>query len=183
VLRKHPSISFSRRDPKGSLWPIWSAPDRGIRELKKAPNAAQTCAPGAGRRWQIYRIGPSPIFADHLDEGFYVPIQIAARDHSVKARIIGYSEIEERFGEVVTALDQYPLDEDFVLEKATQLALVLRLCISQMSAPNSQSYPEKSVHLEKLKAAQAAVTFKLNACTIEEVSSQMTAAYKAFSVQ
>jgi hypothetical protein len=125
----------------------------------------------------------SPIFADHVDRRFYVPIQIAARGHSMIARIIGYSEIEERFREVVTALDQYPLDEDFVLEKSTQLALVLRLCLSQMSALNSQTYPEKSAHLEKLKAAQAAITFKLNACTVEEVSSQITAAYKAFSVQ
>ena len=101
----------------------------------------------------------------------------------MKARIIGYSEIEERFGEIVTALQRDPLDEEFVLEKASQLAFVLNLCLSQMNAPDSHSYPEKSVHQERLKAAQARITFKVNTCTIEEVSSQITAACRAFVVQ
>lgn len=103
--------------------------------------------------------------------------------YRVKARIIAYSEIEDRFREMVSVLQRDPLDEGFVLEKGTQLAFALGLCLSQMNAQSSESYPEKSAHLERLKAARAAITFKLNTCTIEEVSSQITAAYRAFAVQ
>jgi len=107
----------------------------------------------------------------------------AAIDHRVKTRVIGYSEIEERFNEIVTALEGYPLDEEFIREKGTLLAFALDLCISQMNAPNSGSYPEKSAHLANLKKAQEFITYKVNACTVDEISSQVTAAYRAFAVQ
>lgn len=101
----------------------------------------------------------------------------------MKTRIIGYLEIEERFREIVAVLDVYPLDEEFIREKGALLAFALDLCVSQMNAPNSGTYPEKSAHLAKLKKAQEVVTYKVNTCTVDEISSQVTTAYRALAVQ
>ena len=101
----------------------------------------------------------------------------------VKARVISYSEIEERFKEILTALEQHPLNEESILEQGAQLAFALDICIGQMKSADSAYYPEKSVQLAILEKAKGAITYKINTCTIEEISRQVTAAYKAFGVQ
>ena len=75
------------------------------------------------------------------------------------------------------------MDEKLVIEKAVELAFVLRVCITQIKAGNSVHYPGKSKHLEILKNAAEAITYKLNACTIEEAKVQVNKAYMAFGVQ
>ena len=101
----------------------------------------------------------------------------------MKARVIGYSEVKERFKELLTELERRPLDEECVVEKGGLLLFALGVCISQMKAPNSTSYPEKSKHLAILEKASAAITYKINTCTVEEVAKQVNAAYQAFGVQ
>ena len=49
---------------------------------------------------------------------------------SVKARVLSYYEIEERFKEILTELDRHPLDEEFVVEKGGLLLFALGVCIS-----------------------------------------------------
>ena len=107
----------------------------------------------------------------------------AASRHRMKTRIISYSEIEERFREIISALERDPSNEEFIIEKGVQLVLVLNLCVSQMKAADSRSYPEKRVHLTKLEEAQAAITYKINTCTVDEISRQLTGVYRAFGVQ
>jgi hypothetical protein len=68
-------------------------------------------------------------------------------EKSVKARVLTYYEIEERFKEILTELDLRPLGEESVVEKGGELLFLFGVCISQMKAPNSTSYPEKSNHL------------------------------------
>ncbi len=101
----------------------------------------------------------------------------------MKARVIGYSEIEEKFKEILTALEQHPPDEQYILDKGAQLVFALDICVGQMKSSDSMYYPEKSVHLANLEQAKRAITFKINTCTIEEISKQVTSAYKAFGVQ
>ena len=101
----------------------------------------------------------------------------------MKARVLTYMEIEQRFKEVLTELARRPLDEEIVVEKGGELLLALRLCISQMKAPNSTSYTGKSNHLAILEKASAAITYKINTCTVEEITTQVNAAYRAFGVQ
>jgi hypothetical protein len=101
----------------------------------------------------------------------------------VKARIISYSEIEERFKQILTALEQHPLNEESILQQGAQLAFALDLCVGQMKSADSAYYPGKSVRLEILEKAKGAITYKINTCTIEEISTQVTAAYKTFGIQ
>ena len=101
----------------------------------------------------------------------------------MKARIISYSEIKEMFQEILVALEQKPLDEQYILDRGAQLIFTLGICISQMKSADSAHYPKKSVHLAMLEQAKRAITYKINTCTIEEISGQVTSAYKAFGVQ
>ncbi len=101
----------------------------------------------------------------------------------MKARVLSYYDIEERFKEILTELERRPLDEEHIVEKGGELLLVLGVCISQLKAPDSTSYPEKSKHLATLETATAAITYKINTCTVEEVAEQVSAAYRAFGVQ
>lgn len=101
----------------------------------------------------------------------------------MKARVISFLEVESRFRDLVVELDRRPMDEKLVLEKAAILPFVLRLCISQMNARDSASYPEKSRHLNILNTASESITYKMNTCTLEEVIAQVNKAYMAFGTQ
>lgn len=101
----------------------------------------------------------------------------------MKTRIISFFEVEDRIREVVLELDRKPINEQFVLEKAAELSLVLGLCLSQMEAVNATYYPDKSKHQNILKIAKESITYKSNNCTIEEVTSQVRNAFKAFEIQ
>jgi hypothetical protein len=101
----------------------------------------------------------------------------------VKARLITYSEIENRFVELLAELERRPIDEESILENGAQLAFALNVCVGQMKAPDSASYELKSEPLSALEKAQAAITYKINTCTVEEISSQIAAAFKAFGTQ
>ena len=85
--------------------------------------------------------------------------------------------------EIIVALERDPLDEKFIVEKGSQFVFGLGVCISQMEAPDSRSYPEKSVHLARLKEVENAITYKMITCTVDEISKQLTGACRAFGVQ
>lgn len=101
----------------------------------------------------------------------------------MKTRIISFSEVENIVRDLVAESHHRPLDEKLILEKGAVLPVVLRLCISQMKASDSASYPEKSQHLKILNAASESITYKTNTCTAEEVRIQVNNAYMAFGVQ
>lgn len=101
----------------------------------------------------------------------------------MKTRIISFFEIESRVGDLVVELDRSPMDEKLVLKKAAALPIMLRLCISQMKAGDSASYPEKSKHLNILNTASESISYKTNTCTLEEVIVQVNKAYMAFGAQ
>ena len=101
----------------------------------------------------------------------------------MKARVISYSEIEEQFKEILIELERCPVDEELILSKGAQLVFALNVCIGQMKSVNSTYYPEKSEHMAALENASVSITYKINTCTVEEISAQATAAYKAFGVQ
>ena len=98
----------------------------------------------------------------------------------MKARMIGHLEIEDKIREVVTELDRRPLNEELVLNEAGKLLFLLGVCLSQMKAVDAASYPEKNTHLSILQSASDAITYKVNSCTIEEVTIQVNKAYMAF---
>ena len=100
----------------------------------------------------------------------------------MKARLISYSEVEERFRDLLTELGSGPWDEEAILEKGKEAAFLLGVCRSQLRAPSSTHYPGKDEHLERLEQANDAIRYNLNACTVEEISSQVLAACKAFGV-
>ncbi len=100
----------------------------------------------------------------------------------MKTRIVSFSEIENRVKDLVAESHRSPLVEKSVLEKGAALRFALRLCISQMKAGDSASYPEKSKHLKILNAASESITYKTNTCTVEEVRIQVNSAYMAFGV-
>ena len=100
----------------------------------------------------------------------------------MKARIIGFLEVKDKFKEVITDLDRRPMDEDLVVKKAGELLFLLGVCLSQMKASNAASYPENDKHLSILQSASDAITYKINACTIEEATTQVNKAYMAFGV-
>ena len=101
----------------------------------------------------------------------------------VKARIISYSEIVERFREILTELERQPLNEELIIEKGAQLAFALDLCVGQMKSTRSTFYPEKRAHLAILEVAKGDIAYKINTCTVDEISRQVTLAYKAFGIQ
>ena len=101
----------------------------------------------------------------------------------MKTRLISFSEVENIVRDLVAESHRRPLDEKLILEKGAALPFVLRLCISQMKAGDSASYPEKSQHLKTLNAAAESITYKTNTCTAEEVKIQVNNAYMAFRVQ
>ena len=101
----------------------------------------------------------------------------------VKVRIISYSEITERFREILTELERQPLNEEWILDRGVQLAFALDICVAQLKASQSTFYPEKRAHLVTLEEAKGEITYKFNTCTVEEISKQVTAAYKAFGIQ
>jgi hypothetical protein len=94
----------------------------------------------------------------------------------MKARLISFYEIKEKIREVVKELDRRPLNED------GDLLFLLGICLSQMKAADAATYPEKDEHLSILQSASEALTYKINACTIEEATIQVNKAYKAFGV-
>ena len=57
----------------------------------------------------------------------------------MKARVLSYYEIEERFRETLAELGRRPLDEKSVVEKGGELLFLLAVCINQMKAPNGTS--------------------------------------------
>ena len=101
----------------------------------------------------------------------------------MKTRIIGFFEVEGMIREVLIALERSPMDEKLVLIKAAELLFILRLCISQINASDSDHYPEKNIHFKILQNASEAITYKINTCTIEEVKVQVSKAYMAFGIQ
>ena len=98
----------------------------------------------------------------------------------MKARVLSYYEIEDKFVQILTELSKHPLDEESVIEVGRDLPFLLQLCVSQMKAPNAGTYPEKNKHIATLEKASAAITYKINACTVEEINKQVNAAYRAF---
>ena len=100
----------------------------------------------------------------------------------MKTRIISFSEVENRVRNLVAEFHRRPLGEKLVLKKGAALPVILRLCISQMKAGDSVSYPEKSKHLKILNTASESITYKTNTCTAEEVRIQVNNAYMAFGV-
>jgi hypothetical protein len=100
----------------------------------------------------------------------------------MKARIIGFLEVEDKIREVVTELDRRPMNEELVLNEAGKLLFLLGVCLSQMKAGDAASYPEKDKHLSILQSASEAITYKINTCTIEEATIQVNKAYMAFGV-
>lgn len=98
----------------------------------------------------------------------------------MKTRTISYAEIDAHFRDLLADLANEPLDEAAILEKSKSAVFLLGVCISQLSAPSSQSYPGKDDDLKRLKQADDAITFNLNACTVEEVANQVTVASRAF---
>lgn len=98
----------------------------------------------------------------------------------MKTRTISYAEIDAHFRDLLAELAKEPIDEAAILEKSKSAVFLLGVCISQLSAPSSQSYPGKDDDLKRLKQAGDAITFSLNACTVEEVANQVTVASRAF---
>ena len=100
----------------------------------------------------------------------------------MKARIISFLEVKDKIREVVTELDHRPLNEELVLKMAEELLFLLGICLSQMKAVDAASYSEKDKHLSILQTASEILTYKINACTIEEATIQVNKAYMAFGV-
>ena len=100
----------------------------------------------------------------------------------MKTRVISYFEIEQKFEDILSELDQHPLNDESIIDKGSILVFALGLCVSQMKAPDSKPYPEKSVHLAKLEKAKSLISYKMCTCTVEEVSEQVTSAYSAFNL-
>ena len=100
----------------------------------------------------------------------------------MKARVIEFLEVKDKFREVISELDRRPMNEELVVRKAGELLFLLGVCLSQMKASNAASYPEKDKHLSILQSASDAITYKINTCTIEEATTQVNGAYMAFGV-
>lgn len=98
----------------------------------------------------------------------------------MKTRTISYAEVDAHFRDLLAELAKEPLDEVATLEKGKSAVFLLGVCISQLSAPSSQSYPGKDDDLKRLKQADEALTFNLNTCTVEEVAIQVPIASRAF---
>ena len=57
----------------------------------------------------------------------------------MKARIIGFLEVEDKIREVVRELDRRPMNEELVLNEAGKLLFLLGVCLSQMKAGDAAS--------------------------------------------
>lgn len=101
----------------------------------------------------------------------------------MKARLITYSEIKNRFAELLIELERQPLDRELIIDKGAQLAFALDICVGQMKASDSASDQQKREQISVLEKAQSAITYKINTCTVEEIASQSVTAYKAFGIQ
>jgi hypothetical protein len=100
----------------------------------------------------------------------------------VKARVLRFEEIEDKFKATLVELAREPRDTERVVELGVELLFALGVCISQTKAPSGSTYAGKSEHLKILERAAAGITFKLNACTVEQVETQVPAAYRAFGL-
>ena len=101
----------------------------------------------------------------------------------MKARVLSFFEIEERFRSILIELARHPPDEDLIVKMGRELGFALGLCISQMKAPDSNPYPKKAEHIQILESASCDITYKFNTCTVEQIATQVNAAYRAFSAQ
>ena len=98
----------------------------------------------------------------------------------MKARIISFFEVKEKIREVVIELDRRPMNEELVLKMTGELLFLVGICLNQMKAVDSASYPEKDEHLSILQSASETLRYKMNNCTIEEATIQINKAYLAF---
>ena len=109
--------------------------------------------------------------------------EYVSRGIVMKTKVLSYQEIEEIFQDILMELSRDSRDDELLIEKGGELIVLLELCISQMKGLNSRSYPAKTEHLTVLENALAAITYKFNTCTVDEISAQVPAAYRAFGVQ
>jgi len=72
----------------------------------------------------------------------------------MKARVLSYYEIEDKFVQILKELSRHPLDEESIIEVGRDLPILLQLCVSQMKAPNAGTYPEKNKHIAAWKRLQ-----------------------------
>lgn len=101
----------------------------------------------------------------------------------MKTRVLSYQEIEEKFQDILMELSRESRDDELLIAKGGELIVLLGLCVSQMKALNSRPYAAKREHLAVLETALAAITYKFNTCTVDEIAAQVPAAYKAFGGQ
>lgn len=101
----------------------------------------------------------------------------------VKARLISYTEIVERFREILTELERQPLNEELIVEKGAELLFGLGVCVEQMRSTRRTIDAEQRAQLAKLELAKGDITYKFNTCTVDEISKQVTLAYRAFGIQ
>ena len=57
----------------------------------------------------------------------------------MKNRVISYFEIEQKFEDILSELDQHPLNDESIIDKGSILVYSIGLCVSQMKAPDSKS--------------------------------------------
>ena len=81
----------------------------------------------------------------------------------MKVRVLSFYEIKEQFNSIILELEDKSLDEEYKVQRGNTLIFATRICVSQMSAPNSENYPEKRKHVQILEEALSAITFKLKA--------------------
>jgi len=101
----------------------------------------------------------------------------------MKARVLSFFEIKERFNSIILELEDKSIEDDYKVQQGSTLLFATRTCVSQMKAPNSENYPDKRKHVQILEEALSAITFKLNTSTVEEIVEQINVAYKSFGVQ
>ena len=101
----------------------------------------------------------------------------------MKMKVLSFFEIEERFKSILMELEDKSLDEDYIVQQGNMLLFATGVCVSQMKALNSESYPDKRKHVQILEEALSAITFKLNTSTIDEIVEQINVAYRSFGDQ
>jgi len=100
----------------------------------------------------------------------------------MKARVISFSEIEERFKTLIVKFEDESLDEDYIINEGNVLLFAIGVCVSQMKAVDSKKYSDKTKHLKILEEALSVIKFKLNTGTKNEVVDQISKAYKSFGI-
>ena len=100
----------------------------------------------------------------------------------MKSRVISFFEVEERVRDLVVELENKPVDADSIIEKGKVLPFMINLCISQMQAINSNSYPDKDKHHDMLQQASKVIKYKMNTCTYHEIKDQVNTAHRIFGV-